>query len=61
MDLDRRVSSTAEAISLLDFRGRAVPVVERLLVEGSVLSVLLEEEDCLFLCLAEERMMDRMF
>lgn len=61
MDLDRRVSSTAEAISLLDFRGRAVPVVERLLVEGAVLSVLLEEEDCLFLCLAEERMMDRMF
>lgn len=61
MDLDRRVSSTAEAISLLDFRGRAVPVVERLLVEGAVLSVLLEEEDCLFRCLAEERMMDRMF
>lgn len=62
--LERRVNSTAVERSLLDLvRGRGVEEEEREPVDlevGAVLGVEADAEEAFF-CLAEERMMERMF
>lgn len=63
VDLERRVNSTADAISLLLFRRREdCDALEDDLEVGAVLGVEAEEAPDVFLfCFADERIMARMF